>query len=122
MIDAIFEELEGCQLSAETATDTRRIALLLEARILLFREKERIQILEAPANRKPSAPLPPLEDVDLAVLRLQARLFAAELTERLPKQRNEAARISPDEHWDIKRLFGISRTSAQNLMKAIGEI
>jgi len=94
VLDGILEDLEGAHVSAGTATDARRIALLLEARILLFREKERIQILEARANQKPLAPPPPPEDVDLAVLRLQAQFLAVELRERFPKQQNEAAGIT----------------------------
>jgi hypothetical protein len=90
VLDAIFEELQ----SGRAWTDAGRIALLLEARILLFREKERIQRLEAPAAQKPTTPVPPLEDVDLAVLRLQAQLLAAELKERFPKQQSEAAGIT----------------------------
>ena len=89
VLDAIFEELE----SGRASTDAGQIAQLFEARILLFREKERIQRLEARADQEPTAPVLPLEDVDLAVLRLQAQPLAVELKERFPKQQGEAAEI-----------------------------
>ena len=94
VLDAILQELESGQLSACNATDIRRIALLLHARLLLFREAERIQSLEAQSDQGPSATPAALEDVDRAVFRLQAQLLAAELRERFPKQQNGAAGIT----------------------------
>lgn len=126
VLNAIFEELEGGQLPAANTADARRIALILEARVLLFREKERIQTLEARANQRPSAPLTPLEDVDLAVLRLQAQLLAVELRERFPKQRNEAAGatyFAPNKRSNpSERTLELKKTDSVNLVRVFQDV